>query len=853
MLFRYCFLNFVIIKCNHKVASITKIKNKIYSNYRNTKTKQRCRQKMNKNAGLSAQMGINRPYKLIAAMGLILAFIFVLFGGCACSAESTIGVAVDSNPLIDLSDNDIRAAMHTVTVNSTYGGGYRLSLTMNENSSSNELRLNGASSSFRAIGGTMTNPQTLTPGTWGFAVAGLGGFNQGYIEQSTAESLWAAVPMSGDNDDNIIMQSGSASAVAGDSLQVWFGARLADNMLGGDYTGNVTYTVVGEEIEPPVLDAVNPNEYNLGDANISARVTLTGSNLAAVTQVCVDFNGNGGCDSGELAAQVGDATFNQLVYNFPNQVSITPGTYSVCVVNSGGQSCLDGAFTYTKEPAIYSMSPNSFNLDGDRPISMVGGDSHYVILTESGGLFAYGDNSMGQLGLGYVSNQQVSTPTSITNFFPDDDRVVKISALGWHTLALTEKGRVYSWGENDRGQVGNGTSGSPVSTPTDITDYLKLPGGVKPIEIYAGYKSSFVITDDGSTYVWGANDTCQLGLGYCGDSVDTPTRIDFPFDGKMITLAVDSHTLALTDTGHLYAWGHNNQGQAVAEDWNVSGVVTGGNQAAPVEITNYILDEDRENDGGVKIVSIGAASEGSIVMLSDDSQVVWGQNVGNFGNGEPTRYDPDDVVTSSPPEWIKWFPDDEDVVQWEAGYYATIALTNEGKVYVWGRNSHGELGLTDRWGRIDTGDHPLPTQLTTVGNNVESVYATGNSLFTIDKTGASYSWGGGGAPLDVSGDINYTRVTILGVNLDNAGEVFVDFNNNGQPDSGETCNDFTKESSTRLTCSIPVDMENTVPGTYKFYVGIQTNGSSWWNPQYDYITLPENQGFTYYRGSTQGG
>ena len=813
---------------------------------------------MNKNAGRFAQIGINRLYGLIAAAGLVLAFVSVLLGGRVCSAESTIGVAVDSNPLIDLSDSDIRAAMHTVTVNSTYGGGYRLSLTMNESSSSNELRLNGDSSSFRAIGGTMANPQTLTPGTWGFAVAGLGGFNQGYIEQSTAESLWAAVPMSGDNNDNIIMQSGSAAA--GDSLQVWFGARLADNMLGGDYTGNVTYTVVGEEIEPPVLDVVSPDKYNLGDANIPAKVTLTGSNLAAVTQVCVDFNGNKGCDSGELATQAGDATFDQLVYNFPNQVNITPGTYRVCVVNSGGQNCLDDAFTYTKEPAIYSMSPNSFNLDGDRPVSMVGGDSHYAILTESGGLFTYGDNSKGQLGLGYVGGK-VSTPTSITNFFPDDDRVVKISALGWHTLALTEKGRVYSWGENDSGQVGNGASGSSVSTPTDITDHFKLPGGVKPIEIYAGYKSSFVITDDGSTYVWGANDTCQLGLGYCGDSVDTPTRIDFPFDGKMITLAVDSHTLALTDTGHLYAWGKNSNGQAVPEEW---GGTINVSVETPVELTGYV--EELAGGSGTIIDSIGASSEGSLVLVHDPNgdtkEVVWGQDTGNLGVGYNSTGNSQRVS----PTLTDWFQDsqygDEDVEQWAAGYYSTIALTNKGKVYVWGRNQGGELGLNDStteekcegWWPGQTCEEvtvwpmhgkPVELNLGDVKGKIESVYATGNSLFTVTDGGNSFSWGtqDGATPNDVSGNIHYAQITIFGVNLDNAESAFIDLDRDEQPDANETCSSFQLDSATRITCSVPVDTANINSGTYKVYVVMQAQDKP--------LTLPDGKGFTYYRETHQ--
>lgn len=120
--------------------------------------------------------------------------------------------------------------------------------------------------------------------------------------------------------------------------------------------------------------------------------------------------------------------------------------------------------------------------------------------------------------------------------------------------------------------------------------------------------------------------------------------------------------------------------------------------------------------------------------------------------------------------------------------------------------------------------------------DVSRVYATGNGLFAVDDTGPGYSWGYGSEPVDVSGDVNYRLMTITGQNLDNATGAYIDLNNNGQEDDNEICADFTRVSSTKLTCSIPVDLDGINPGTYDINV-ILSDGVQLELPQY----------FRYYR------
>ena len=105
---------------------------------------------------------------------------------------------------------------------------------------------------------------------------------------------------------------------------------------------------------------------------------------------------------------------------------------------------LRGAFAYTRQMAIAGVSPGTFNLDDDdRPIEMAGGRSHRIILTQSGQVFtATTNNDHGQLGIGNTSND--GGIYNITSRF--DGKVVSVSAGGNYSLALTDSGRVYSWG-----------------------------------------------------------------------------------------------------------------------------------------------------------------------------------------------------------------------------------------------------------------------------------------------------------------------------------------------------------------------------------------------------------------------
>ena len=736
----------------------------------------------------------------------VVALVSTLVGSIISTTDcfAAIGIGVSPSPTTSpiVQGGKLTAIQHLLSVTADgvdAPGGYHVTMTMQ----SNNLNRVGGNGVIESTVNELSSPSQLKAGEWGYAIPGKSGFDPKYVATPDVRSKWARIPTSvGD----VVLESAKPTDQGGiNSGEVWFGVYAANGQLAGDYTTKITYTVTADMISDPVIESVEPNEYNLGNSSIANEVVINGRYLGTADQVCVDLNRNGQCNSGswwgstldEYGEIIGELTNTKITVNLPNDPSISDGTYNIIVrtTGSGGHTyTLEDAFTYTSEPRLLSASPSKFNLGGDEIMSMVGGQNHSMILTKSGAVFTYGDNTYGQLGTG--DTRSIDSPTSITTAF--EGKVVQIAALGNHSLALTEDGRIYSWGQNNHGQVGNGRIGDgyDVLSPMDITNSLGLPAGTHVIEVYAAWESSFALTNDGRIFAWGANNQGQLATGDIGDK-SLPTEITFPFDGKMIKLATDSHVLALTDTGHLYSWGYNDHGQADAGQGGDANILR------PIEITDYMQLSD-----GVEIEAIGAASNASMVLLSDNTSWVWGQNVdGNLGTGGSREQQPLTRVT--------WLADGDDIVQFATGYYSAIALTESGRVYVWGRNSDGQLGLGHKRNVY------TPAELTALRGQANRIYATGNSLFAVDDSGPSYSWGSGSTPEDVSGDVNYRQMTIWGQNLSNATGAYIDLDGDGTIDAGEECGEFTVINSTTLSCVIPVDLDGITPGYYDINVVIR--------------------------------
>jgi alpha-tubulin suppressor-like RCC1 family protein len=182
-------------------------------------------------------------------------------------------------------------------------------------------------------------------------------------------------------------------------------------------------------------------------------------------------------------------------------------------------------------------------------------------VTNSGRVYAWGNNGHGQLGDGSTTNR--SSPTLI-NFsgLQGGETIQQISGGAYHSISVTNSGRVYAWGNNGHGQLGDGSTTNR-SSPT-LINFSGLQGGETVQMVVAGSYHSLALTTNNRIYTWGTNDYGQLGDGSTTNR-SSPTLINFSGlqGGETVQMVVAGsyHSFAGTSNGRIYAWGYNGSGQ----------------------------------------------------------------------------------------------------------------------------------------------------------------------------------------------------------------------------------------------------------------------------------------------------
>ena len=266
------------------------------------------------------------------------------------------------------------------------------------------------------------------------------------------------------------------------------------------------------------------------------------------------------------------------------------------------------------------------------------------------------------------------------------------------------------------------------SIGTDITwewDYDPLEAG--NLTMYASWRNTCAIRNDGDLYCWGRNGNGQLGIGSMGNShwKDRPTKTNnLGSDAISVSLG-EQHTCAVLDTGVLKCWGRNNHGQI--------GVGSGGDKDTPQTVnvgsgrtttsvylgyhhTCAILDDQsvkcwgRNQDGELGVgsttssfntpqaintlgtnrhaISLALGQGFTCALLDDGSIKCWGQdNFGQRGDGGGIGSD-----IRSPPSSAISLPAGRTATQISAGEFHVCALLDDASVVCWGKNSEGQLG-----------------------------------------------------------------------------------------------------------------------------------------------------------------
>ncbi|CAK9798779.1 RCC1 and BTB domain-containing protein 1 [Anthophora quadrimaculata] len=283
---------------------------------------------------------------------------------------------------------------------------------------------------------------------------------------------------------------------------------------------------------------------------------------------------------GDLANEALIVTKNGMVYGLGRNVSGCLGTgdtESTLYPKKIDELCEKGIKTFacgksphclalTEEGEVYSWGSNScyqlgnanvnkglvpspveFNLHDKVVIQIACGYRHSLALTDDGKVYAWGDNNFGQIGSNIMTNQ--NAPLEV--IFPsDEEKVTSISCGPYSSMAITEGGRVYGWGCHN-GLLKTEYKSNP--KPTKIRTLLGIAIG----KVVCGYSYTLALSKEGVLYAWGENNFGQLGLGHKENTL-IPVKVVFPEVEKILDMAASHYehiSVAINRCHEVFIWG----------------------------------------------------------------------------------------------------------------------------------------------------------------------------------------------------------------------------------------------------------------------------------------------------------
>ena len=280
------------------------------------------------------------------------------------------------------------------------------------------------------------------------------------------------------------------------------------------------------------------------------------------------------------------------------------------------------------------------------------GADHTGFITRDKKLYMWGQNNYGQLGDGTLVDKKKPILVNIKG----NVQIIQLSC-GWdYTAAVTAEGELYTWGINNGGKLGTGRGNKKIPT------LVNIKGNV--IQVSCGKMHTGAITAEGELYMSGQNWCGQLGDG----SETTKWKPILVYDERNERFTQVScgryHTGAITAEGELYMWGGGGAGQ-LGDNTNTDSL----SRTTPINIK-----------GNPKIIQVSCGRDHTGAITESGKLYMWGDNEdGQLGDGTG--------INKKIPVLIM-----EDIAQVSCGGSYTAAVTIEGELYMWGQNNRGQLG-----------------------------------------------------------------------------------------------------------------------------------------------------------------
>jgi alpha-tubulin suppressor-like RCC1 family protein len=258
---------------------------------------------------------------------------------------------------------------------------------------------------------------------------------------------------------------------------------------------------------------------------------------------------------------------------------------------------------------------------------------HAMVLLSSGKVMTWGGNERGQLGIGSTTGPETCSSGLACSTSPVEvsglSGVIAISAGYDFDLALLSSGKIMAWGNNEYGQLGDGSTETR-SAPVEVLGVSELGEGVHVVSVSGGYQESMALLSNGKVMAWGVNQYGQLGQGKAeGPETcfgDPCSRKPLEVHGLgNVTQMQDGYwnAVALREDGTVATWGKNTGGElGIGKTTGPELCSSRPCSSTPVEVPGL---------SGVVSVS---ANVDVFAVLSNGTAVSWGTNSGLFGSGK---------------------------------------------------------------------------------------------------------------------------------------------------------------------------------------------------------------------------
>jgi alpha-tubulin suppressor-like RCC1 family protein len=337
-----------------------------------------------------------------------------------------------------------------------------------------------------------------------------------------------------------------------------------------------------------------------------------------------------------------------------------------------------------------------------KPVAIAPGFSHTCALLSNGAVECWGDNTRGQLGNGMTTGL-ASPPVKVSGL----STAIAVTTGAGHSCALLSGGTLQCWGYNFYGELGNGTTTNS-STPVAVS------GISGALAVSARGSHTCALLSAGVVQCWGDNRSGELGDGTTTNSL-TPVAVSGLSNVTSIT-AGNAYECALLSDHSVRCWGDNTYGElGIGTIAGPASCAGGSCSTAPLTVSGLT---------GATAVAAGEGAH-SCAVLSGGAVQCWGyNNDGQLGNGSTGG------ILSTPVAVSRM----NGATAITVGGFHSCALLSDGTVQCWGNNSAGELG------NGTTANSPLSVPIPGLGG-VSALVAGNHHTCALQSAGTLLCWG----------------------------------------------------------------------------------------------------------------